>query len=946
MFRVTTFGESHGPGVGVVIDGCPPRLPITAEEIQGELDRRRPGQSAITTQRREADAVEILSGVHEGLTTGTPIALLVRNPDQRSGDYDEMRTKFRPSHADYTYQAKYGVRAWEGGGRASARETIGRVAAGVLARKALAAAGAIDIVAWVQRVQDLEVEVDSATVTRAAVDANIVRCPDAATAAKMIARIDEARKAGDSLGGVVEAVARGVPPGLGEPVFDKLDADLAKAMLSLPAAKGFEIGSGFAGTLPHRQPAQRSVSTRTRDGRRASPTRPRSGRARNRSGGVQGGISNGEEIVIRVAFKPTATILREQETVDVQRAGHDDQGARPPRSLRAAARGADRRGDDGAGAGRSFPAPARPVRLRIAPAIALALVALAGAGCRGRAADLLSTFDAAMPPPPPPPNQDPHEVHFTYTAPDAVTFDWRGEGTTLRYWAKGRPPRTVTAHPPTPTPTSLPGPFQEAVADQLLPGTEYQYEVGRPLKPTPHAFRAPPAPGGAGFVFAAVGDIGDDGGQPAAAGIHRDISLAEPLFVLALGDLSYADLRSPSAVDRHFDDVMVWSQRAAYMPAWGNHEWDDPQRDDLRNYKGRFALPHAAASPGAPAAGCCGEDWWWSDIGEVRFIVYPEPYTHDTWADWARRAEPLFADAEADPRLKFVLTAGHRPAYSSGRHGGDPQLRAILDGFGKRFKKYVLNLNGHNHVYERTKPQNHVAEAAHGGTLFLDEVAELPPAVQAKLLRALEQKRITRLGDVREREVDLRIVAATNRPLEDEVKAGRFRQDLFFRLGAATVVLPPLRDRPREIPLLAHRFLAEACGRAGREPPSLSVGAMRRLTAYAWPGNVRELRNTMEYVVATVTEPVIDAWHLPERVAADDVEVAAPDPRAPAPAAGRNFRPLADEVRELERLRMEQALDAADGVQVRAAALIGVPIRTFAMKQKQHGIVPRGRRGA
>lgn len=306
MFRVTTFGESHGPGVGVVIDGCPPRLPIAVEEIQHELDRRRPGQSAITTQRREADAVEILSGVHDGLTLGTPIALLVRNQDQRSGDYDEMRTKFRPSHADYTYQAKYGLRAWEGGGRASARETIGRVAAGVLARKALAAAGAIEIVAWVQRVADLEVEVDTTTVTRAAVDASIVRCPDAATATTMIARIDEARKAGDSLGGVVEAVARGVPPGLGEPVFDKLDADLAKAMLSLPAAKGFEIGSGFAGTYltgsQHNDPFYNGggkVRTRT-----------------NRSGGVQGGISNGEEIVVRVAFKPTATILREQETVD------------------------------------------------------------------------------------------------------------------------------------------------------------------------------------------------------------------------------------------------------------------------------------------------------------------------------------------------------------------------------------------------------------------------------------------------------------------------------------------------------------------------------------------------------------------------------------------------------------------------------------------------------
>ncbi|HEY2898967.1 MAG TPA: chorismate synthase [Polyangia bacterium] len=314
LFRVTTWGESHGPAVGVVIDGCPPRLPLTVEEIQRELDRRRPGQSAITTQRREKDEVEILSGLHEGLTQGTPIAMMVRNHDNRGGDYEEMRDKFRPSHADFTYQAKYGIRAWQGGGRASARETIGRVAAGVVARKALTAAtgAAIEIVAYVKRVQNLEAAVDPSTVTAAAVDANIVRCPDAAVAAQMITLIDEARKAGDSLGGVVEVVARGLPVGLGEPVFDKLDADLAKAMLSLPAAKGFEIGSGFAGTLltgsQHNDPFYNagagtgSVHVRTRS---------------NRSGGVQGGISNGEDILLRVAFKPTATILREQETVDV-----------------------------------------------------------------------------------------------------------------------------------------------------------------------------------------------------------------------------------------------------------------------------------------------------------------------------------------------------------------------------------------------------------------------------------------------------------------------------------------------------------------------------------------------------------------------------------------------------------------------------------------------------
>jgi chorismate synthase len=315
LFRVTTFGESHGPAVGVIVDGCPPRLPVAAAEIQRELDRRRPGQSAITTQRREADVVEILSGLSEdGLTLGTPVAMMVRNEDTRGGDYEEMRTKYRPSHADFTYEKKFGIRAWKGGGRSSARETVGRVAAGVLARKALALAGDVQIVAWVQRVQDLEATVDAATVTTAAVDANIVRCPDAAKAVEMIALIDGARKAGDSLGGVVEVVARGVPVGWGAPVFDRLEADLAKAMLSLPAAKGFEIGSGFAGTRltgsQHNDPFYFEKAAGA-----STPGRVRT--RTNRSGGVQGGISNGEDIVLRVAFKPTATILREQETVDV-----------------------------------------------------------------------------------------------------------------------------------------------------------------------------------------------------------------------------------------------------------------------------------------------------------------------------------------------------------------------------------------------------------------------------------------------------------------------------------------------------------------------------------------------------------------------------------------------------------------------------------------------------
>jgi chorismate synthase len=307
LFRITTWGESHGGGVGVVVDGCPPGLEVSADEIQVELDRRKPGQSRITTQRNEEDRVEILSGLFEGRTLGTPISMVVRNKDGRSKDYEEMRVKYRPSHADYTYDAKYGIRNWMGGGRASARETIGRVAAGAIAQKILKGAHDIDIVAYVNRVQQVTAEIDSDTVTRDTVEQNIVRCPDSAVAIEMIDLIDQARKNGDSLGGVVEVVARNVPPGLGEPVFDKLEADLAKALMSLPASKGFEVGSGFRGLdltgSEHNDPFV------SESGRIRTET--------NRSGGVQGGISNGENVVLRVAFKPTATILKEQKTVDV-----------------------------------------------------------------------------------------------------------------------------------------------------------------------------------------------------------------------------------------------------------------------------------------------------------------------------------------------------------------------------------------------------------------------------------------------------------------------------------------------------------------------------------------------------------------------------------------------------------------------------------------------------
>lgn len=305
LFRVSTFGESHGVAVGVVVDGCPARLPLEAADVQRELDRRRPGQSHIVTQRREADQVEILSGVDQGLTLGTPIALVVRNGDARGTDYRELVDKFRPSHADYTYQAKFGIRAVAGGGRASARETLARVAAGAVAAKVLAG---IEVIAWVESVADLATDVADDAVTPAAVEANIVRCPDPATAERMIERIERARKDGDSLGGVVRAVARGVPVGLGEPVFDKLEADLGKAMLSIPAAKGFESGAGFAATRMTGS-EHNDLFYRAPDGRIRTRT--------NRSGGIQGGISNGEDITVRVAFKPTATILRPQPTVDV-----------------------------------------------------------------------------------------------------------------------------------------------------------------------------------------------------------------------------------------------------------------------------------------------------------------------------------------------------------------------------------------------------------------------------------------------------------------------------------------------------------------------------------------------------------------------------------------------------------------------------------------------------
>lgn len=308
LFTVTTWGESHGPAVGAVVDGCPPRLPLTTADIQAELDRRRPGQSDIVTPRKEEDRVEFLSGVFEGRTTGTPISLLVRNADQRPAAYDEMRDKFRPSHADFTYQAKYGLRDHRGGGRSSARETVGRVAAGAIARKVLTLAGGVEVRAFLTQVHDIAMPAESlaAFPTLAEVEATPVRCPHPETAARMIERIKAVRAEGDSVGGIIECRVRGLPPGLGAPVFDRLEADLAKAMLSLPATKGFELGSGFAGAAL--RGSEHNDAFEVRDGRVRTRT--------NRSGGTQGGISNGEDLVFRTAFKPTATILQRQATVD------------------------------------------------------------------------------------------------------------------------------------------------------------------------------------------------------------------------------------------------------------------------------------------------------------------------------------------------------------------------------------------------------------------------------------------------------------------------------------------------------------------------------------------------------------------------------------------------------------------------------------------------------
>jgi chorismate synthase len=306
LFRVTTFGESHGGAVGCVVDGCPPNLEISEEEIQKELDRRKPGQSAITTPRKEQDIIHMLSGVFDGKTTGTPILLLANNMDTRSEDYGNLIETYRPGHADFTYDAKYGIRNWKGSGRASARETLARVAAGAIAKKYLREKLGIEILSYVEQVGDIKTDIDYEIVTPEKIEANIVRCPDQTTAEKMIQLIESVRDEGDSIGGVIKGVIKHVPAGLGEPVFDKIPAELGHAMMSINAVKGFEIGSGFEGVKLRGSQHNdeffvdgQIVKTRT-----------------NYAGGTLGGITTGQDIYFRVAFKPVSTIMKKQRTVN------------------------------------------------------------------------------------------------------------------------------------------------------------------------------------------------------------------------------------------------------------------------------------------------------------------------------------------------------------------------------------------------------------------------------------------------------------------------------------------------------------------------------------------------------------------------------------------------------------------------------------------------------
>lgn len=308
LFRITNWGESHGKAIGVVVEGCPPMLDLNEIHIQEDLDRRKPGQSKITTDRKEEDIVEILSGVSNGKTTGSPISMIIYNTDFRKGDYQDMISKYRPSHSDFTYDMKYGIRDIYGGGRSSARITAGNVAAGAIAKKILKERFNAEIIAYVKKIKDIEGKIIPENVLKEDVESNIVRCPDKKMAEKMIKLIEKTKDEGDSLGGIIECITKNLPAGLGEPVFDKLEADLAKAMLSINATKGFEVGTGFTGTEMFGSEHNDEFSSK--GGKIITKT--------NNSGGIQGGISNGMPIIFRVAFKPTSTIKKIQNTVDTK----------------------------------------------------------------------------------------------------------------------------------------------------------------------------------------------------------------------------------------------------------------------------------------------------------------------------------------------------------------------------------------------------------------------------------------------------------------------------------------------------------------------------------------------------------------------------------------------------------------------------------------------------
>ena len=311
------------------------------------------------------------------------------------------------------------------------------------------------------------------------------------------------------------------------------------------------------------------------------------------------------------------------------------------------------------------------------------------------------------------------EIHWTIMGQTSVTIDWRGSETFVRYGVTPAYGQIATPVTPSPLPFSSPGPFREARITGLAENTLYYYSIGQ----DGGTFRTPPPRGSTDFDVCVAGDVGDSVSYYRwVPGVQREIARIAPRFTLMVGDLTYGNAHGQAAVDQHFNDMMVWSRNAAYMPAWGNHEWDIPAKDDLRNYKGRFDLPNARTSPGSPAVSCCGEDWYWFDYGNARFIAYPEPWS-GAWAAWRTSADSLMAAVASDPAIQFIVTFGHRPAYSSAHHPGESTLKGHLDALGLKHKKYVLNLNGHSHNYERTHPQQgvvHITAGAGGASHEID----------------------------------------------------------------------------------------------------------------------------------------------------------------------------------------------------------------------------------